>query len=271
MTEASKEKKSKETPPINWRSVILYGGMFMASFIILLSACFFYYMHVQKQIQNAQSTSPETVVADSLQADSDTLVQLQPDSALTVASGDSILNEDGAAELNEAQMDVPTFAEAAGVAPPLSEEVVNIIEGYESRIAELQKTNYYLKYDLDQMKVGRRGQQDEIEAAVQKILNEHFVGLTQKLNDLQGSIARKDAEGAQDAATVDKVGPKELAKIYNTMRPEHAAAVLSQLDVNIVVQIISNLKQRQAGKILGAMPTERAAQISRLMSQRQTG
>lgn len=271
MTDSSDEKKSKETPPINWKSVILYGGMFMASFVILLSACFFYYMHVQKQMQSEQSTSPETVVADSLKIDSVMVAQQQPDGTGTVALGDSILQEDVTAELNEAQTKVPTFAEAAGVAPPLSEDVVNIIEGYEARIAELQKTNYYLEYDLDQMKVDRRQQKEEIETAVQKILNEHFVGLTQKLSDLQGSIASKDAENAQSTTVAAKVGPKELAKIYDTMRPEHAAAVLSQLDVNIVVQIISNLKQRQAGKILGAMPTERAAQISRLMSQRKTG
>ena len=59
-----------------------------------------------------------------------------------------------------------------------------------------------------------------------------------------------------------------LAKIFEAMKPKQAAPVLSQLDNDVIVLILLKMKERPAAKILGEMSVERAASISRQISQK---
>jgi flagellar motility protein MotE (MotC chaperone) len=59
-----------------------------------------------------------------------------------------------------------------------------------------------------------------------------------------------------------------LAKIFEAMKPKQAAPVLSQLDNDVIVMILLKMKERPAAKILGEMSVERAASISRQISQK---
>ena len=59
-----------------------------------------------------------------------------------------------------------------------------------------------------------------------------------------------------------------LAKIFEAMKPKQAAPVLSQLDNDVIIMILLKMKERPAAKILGEMSVERAASISRQISQK---
>ncbi len=63
----------------------------------------------------------------------------------------------------------------------------------------------------------------------------------------------------------------KLSKVYEAMKPASAAPILSSLDMDIVLQILSNMKDRQAAKILSAMNPALAAEISTRMSARGHG
>ncbi len=70
----------------------------------------------------------------------------------------------------------------------------------------------------------------------------------------------------------DKKGIKEerikkLAKVYEGMRPEDAAPILSELDDLTIVDILLQMEDRRVSKILGQMSVDRATEIS----QRLTG
>ena len=58
----------------------------------------------------------------------------------------------------------------------------------------------------------------------------------------------------------------KLAKMYEAMKPQHAAPILSALELDIVLEILSRMKERPAARILSYMDAGLAAQISTRMS-----
>lgn len=69
----------------------------------------------------------------------------------------------------------------------------------------------------------------------------------------------------QDVAYDEKV--QEYAKTYSTMKPKQAAAIMEAMtdDLDLVVKILSCMKVEERSDILGAMDTEIAAQLTKLM------
>jgi flagellar motility protein MotE (MotC chaperone) len=83
-----------------------------------------------------------------------------------------------------------------------------------------------------------------------------------------------DSNGQELKALIQK-GPAfdpnritRLARIFEAMKPKQAAPVMSQLDNEVIVMILMKMKERAAAKILGEMSVERAASISRQISQK---
>ena len=64
---------------------------------------------------------------------------------------------------------------------------------------------------------------------------------------------------------------KRLARLYEGMRPKEAATVLEKLDRPLAAGVLSEIKDRQAAKILGAMVPSTAAELTRLLGQAATG
>jgi flagellar motility protein MotE (MotC chaperone) len=61
---------------------------------------------------------------------------------------------------------------------------------------------------------------------------------------------------------------QQLAKLYGAMKAEDAAAVLCQLDASITEQVLSEMNERNAGKIMGAIAAKNpsyAAKVSKLI------
>ncbi len=76
---------------------------------------------------------------------------------------------------------------------------------------------------------------------------------------------------AKDGAA-DKPGQvKRLARLYEGMRPKEAATVLEKLDRSLAAGVLSEIKDRQAAKILGAMSPGVAAELTRFLGQAASG
>jgi flagellar motility protein MotE (MotC chaperone) len=67
-------------------------------------------------------------------------------------------------------------------------------------------------------------------------------------------VAQKDAE--ENARIL------ELSKMYEKMEPAKAARVLTTLETELAVEILANMKQKSAGKILNNIEGEKAAALS---------
>ena len=64
---------------------------------------------------------------------------------------------------------------------------------------------------------------------------------------------------------------KSLVKAYSNMKPVQAAALLERMDEATAIIIISRMKSRVAGKVLGAMNTRIAKNISEKIAGKKNG
>jgi flagellar motility protein MotE (MotC chaperone) len=96
---------------------------------------------------------------------------------------------------------------------------------------------------------------DEVERKVLAQAAENLSGMIGELAALQTGVGQeRDAQAAK------------LAKVYEAMKPASAAPILASLDLDIVLEIMTNMKDRQAAKILAFMNPGLAAEISTRMS-----
>jgi flagellar motility protein MotE (MotC chaperone) len=62
-----------------------------------------------------------------------------------------------------------------------------------------------------------------------------------------------------------------LAKMYENMKPDQAAPILSALEMDILLRIMTRMKEREAARILAQMDAGLAARISAELSMGGTG
>ena len=104
-------------------------------------------------------------------------------------------------------------------------------------------------------------------------------GLTQQVGRPSGGVPAAPAPDVAAGSTgaggpagdaglgVDSEASRQLAKIFEAMRPEDAAAVLQGMEDSEVRGILLGMDERQAAAILGDFEAARAAALSRLVLQ----
>jgi flagellar motility protein MotE (MotC chaperone) len=65
-----------------------------------------------------------------------------------------------------------------------------------------------------------------------------------------------------DLAANEEQSLARLAKMYEMMKPNEAAEIASQLDVDLLVKIVPRMKERAAAKLISALDTSKAVQIT---------
>jgi len=78
-------------------------------------------------------------------------------------------------------------------------------------------------------------------------------------------VSRRDFAAEREAAVV------KLAKMYEAMKPEKAAPILASLEMDVILDVLSRMKERPAARILASMNSELAATISARLSARGIG
>ena len=84
-----------------------------------------------------------------------------------------------------------------------------------------------------------------------------------KLSEIQDRIQRQLDE--QQTILDNKI--KHLIKIYTTMAPKKAAALIEKLDMEIIVELFSTMKGEHVGQILPHVSAEKAAKISERLAR----
>lgn len=158
----------------------------------------------------------------------------------------------GAASTQTASAPATGAAAAAPLKDPLllSPAEIEVLQELSQRRAELDKR----ASTLDQQQV--------VLQAAEKRVDDKIA----KLQDLQKSIqSQVDQQNAAENARM-----QSLVKIYETMKPADAAQILSQLDMPILLQMLSQMKEAKTAPILAAMDPNRAQAITTAMAQRQS-
>lgn len=91
--------------------------------------------------------------------------------------------------------------------------------------------------------------------------------LAQEREQLLAVIQQLEARQQAYAEERDQSAAK-LAKMYEAMKPAQAAPIISALDLEIILDIMTRMKERPAAKILAHMDAALAAQVSTRMSLR---
>ena len=74
-----------------------------------------------------------------------------------------------------------------------------------------------------------------------------------------------DKEQKQKAADAAKI--KMLSKVYASMKPKKAAAIIDKMDIDIIEKVFSKMKGEQVGSILSYVEKDRAAKISERLAE----
>ena len=75
-----------------------------------------------------------------------------------------------------------------------------------------------------------------------------------------GGNAPRTPATARDPKVSDEI--QRLARLYEGMRPKEAATVLARLDPELLTTILVTMRERQASKILGLLPAQKAADVT---------
>lgn len=82
-----------------------------------------------------------------------------------------------------------------------------------------------------------------------------------KLTEL--NKVRKEVSRLLERKTVqESVKVKTLSKIYEKMEPSNAAAIIADLDLELSVEILQNMKVKAAGRVLDNLDAKTAAKLS---------
>lgn len=92
--------------------------------------------------------------------------------------------------------------------------------------------------------------------------------------ETSGKPAVASAASLQPAKTPVKESPEaqktygKLAKLYNAMKPEEAAAVFNNLDDDQVILILFRMEEEAAAKVLASLEAKKAARLTQAMIKR---
>jgi flagellar motility protein MotE (MotC chaperone) len=147
----------------------------------------------------------------------------------------------------------PALAEDADSPPPSqpsldSRNVEAGLEILERKRAEIETERQQLERERKQLRAFKQ----EIEA---KLI---------QLSEIQDSIQRKLDE--HKMIRDNKI--KHLIKIYSTMAPKKAAALIEKLDKELIMELFSQMKVEQVGQILPHMSAENATKVGEHLARR---
>ena len=147
---------------------------------------------------------------------------------------------------------VPALAEDAGSPIPSqvalsSQSLGENAEILERKRAEIEMERRQLERERKQLAALKQ----EIQAKIAR------------LSEIQDSIQRQLDE--QKTILDNKI--KHLIKIYTTMAPKKAAALIEKLDMEIIIELFSTMKGEHVGQILPHVSAEKAAKISERLAR----
>lgn len=99
-----------------------------------------------------------------------------------------------------------------------------------------------------------RGELALRESALQQ-QREHIEKAVVELRELQGAY-----RAAHEQSTT------KLAKMFDAMKSDGAAAILASLDTEIALEVLARMKERAAAKVLAELPPAKAASLSERLS-----
>src|SRR5690606_29592526 len=92
--------------------------------------------------------------------------------------------------------------------------------------------------------------------------------IEEKLKEMNGLKAEL-SKMLDEYKTTNDNRLQNLVKIYETMKPKEAAQILEGLDMPILLQVLSRIKQMRAAPIIAQMNPQKAREITEMLATEQ--
>jgi len=116
-----------------------------------------------------------------------------------------------------------------------------------------------------------RAQQDKEELLALSASNAVQAQVLEQGRESLMAVIKKLDQRQQEFVEARERSAAKLAKMYEAMKPQQAAPIISALEIDIILDIMTRMKERPAAKILAKMDAGLAAQVSTRMSLKGTG
>ena len=107
---------------------------------------------------------------------------------------------------------------------------------------------------IETRRAGLEGRAGDLDLEKRMIAAER-ARLQSMLDSLETSARRLTAARSSQVAKV--------AKLYEVMKPEDAASIAASIDLDLLISIVAAMKDKQAAKMLAALPPKLAADITK--------
>lgn len=217
-----------------------FGSLLVILIVTLLAKGFAVFSQIQEHAQYAFASSSSSVLMDVAYAQSE-----QPDAATQTSSHKTTTSTDEPAKNIEAAKS-PAPVQLKSNLPQLdsnlSSDEVKLLKELSRRRDELNRT------------------QEELQIR-ENVLHATESKLDQKMQDLQSLHAQ--VEEVMKAYREKENGKiKSLVRIYENMKPKDAAKIFDALEMPILLDIVSHMKETKVSPILAAMQTNKASDLS---------
>ena len=112
----------------------------------------------------------------------------------------------------------------------------------------------------------KREEELQLKEQTIKVLEQQVHG---DLEKIQEALAKSQEQFGMRDGLIEK-NVNSLVKVYSTMKPDDAAAVLGNMDEDLAVLIISRMKSKNAGLVLGKLGAK-AKSISEKIAGKDAG
>ena len=129
---------------------------------------------------------------------------------------------------------------------------IGMSQGVDRLLSEIDLRRKALK-ESEREVARREAAVDELEA----LIVERVAMLEESRLEIEARIERWEQKDG------DRI--KKLSKVYSAMAPPKAAGLLSRLELDLSVAILSGMKQKNSALVLSAIPRDRALDMSRRM------
>ena len=128
-------------------------------------------------------------------------------------------------------------------------------------------TNNQERFNLLKEKKGLVGEVSKLQKQIDTISTktEKVIGEYKNKKDSLDMVARENARLIEEANQTKGQNFVELVRKYEAMKPVKAAEILVDMPDEEVVKLLKKMNNRQAGKILTALPPAKAANLSLLI------
>lgn len=129
-----------------------------------------------------------------------------------------------------------------------------------------------IKAELFETLTKRRKELDKRENSIEKkeaLLDAAEQQITQKYNELV--IIRKEIQSLLQQQSEEEIARiKSLVKVYEGMKAKDAAAIFNTLDMDILINVTSNMSERKLSPIMAAMSPDRARSVTIFLAEQKS-